>query len=272
MAAAASSSGPTSEPGDLAPPLTSPTEWTDYHSRWDRIWREGCEPGQMFDKASASPQLLSLLSLPLSVEQQEVLAREGGYGDGAAPPPPPLVDARGKRCFVPGCGRGYDVAAFARAGAAEAVGLELSPAAAAAARDYLRAGLAPSASAGASASAAVVIEGDFFDAAVVGEASFDLGYDLTFLCALHPSMRQRWAEGWARALKRGGTLITACYPIDASRDQNQGPPWPLTPAIYEKLLVGSGLPFRKAHLAPVPRGMSHPSRAGTEWLGLWERV
>lgn len=267
--AMSSPSSAAAEPGALAPPLASPDEWGEYHSRWDKIWRDGCAPGQFFDKASASPQLLSLLSLPLSSEQSNVLEREGGYGtSSSSSTPPPLVDARGKRCFVPGCGRGYDVVAFARAGAAEAVGLELSPAAAEAARGYIRAELGGEEG----AAAAEIREGDFFDPAVVPSAAFDLGYDLTFLCALHPSMRERWAQGWARALKPGGTLITACFPIDASRDQNAGPPWPLTPALYERLLVGSGLPFRKVHLAPVPRGMSHPDRAGQEWLGLWERV
>jgi methyl halide transferase len=112
-----------------------------------------------------------------------------------------------------------------------------------------------------------------------------VGYDLTFLCALHPSMREAWAAGWARVLRPGGRLITACFPIDASRDQNAGPPWPLTPELYERLLLGaqggggeggggaaSAAPFRKVWLAPVPPGMSHPDRAGQEWLGIWERV
>lgn len=30
------------------------------------------------------------------------------------------------------------------------------------------------------------------------------------------------------------------YPVDASRDQNQGPPWPVTPELYKQLLIPAG--------------------------------
>lgn len=280
------------EPGALAPPLDASAEaWNEYHARWEKIWSEGCAPGQYFDKASASPTLLTLLGLPLSPQQRAHLEACGGGGGGggggaagpADPPPPPSIDAKGKRALVPGCGRGYDVVAFARAGAAESIGLELSATAAEAARGYIKGELASCPTA---AAAARVVVGDFFaegegegGAPITAEgASFDLGYDLTFLCALHPSMREAWADRWSRALRPGGRLVTACYPIDPSRDQNSGPPWPLTPELYERLLLhgggpsGGGARFRKVYLAPVPRGMSHPERAGQEWLGIWERV
>ena len=39
----------------------------------------------------------------------------------------PVQMAAGKRVFVPGCGRGYDLVALLAAGAEEAVGLELAP-------------------------------------------------------------------------------------------------------------------------------------------------
>jgi len=308
--AGAGATGATSpdEPGALAAPLASPAEWEAYHSRWEGIWRNGCAPGQFFDKASSSPSLLSLLSLPLTPAQERHLAAAGGGGGSGGPPP--AVDARGKRALVPGCGRGYDVVAFARAGAAEAVGLELSAAAAEAARSYVAGELAG----GQEAARARVQQGDFFDAGALPPASFDLGYDLTFLCALHPGMREGWARRWALLLRPGGRLVTACFPIDPSRDQNAGPPWPLTPALYERLLLGGregagaqgggdgdgegagrgdgggegagdgtgggagggagsgGAMFRKVYLAPVPPGMSVPDRAGLEWLGIWERL
>lgn len=48
------------------------------------------------------------------------------------------------------------------------------------------------------------------------------GYDYTFLCALHPSMRQRWAAAWARHLVPGGELVTMVYPVDTSMDPAPG--------------------------------------------------
>ena len=88
----------------------------------------------MFDCSGSSPALVHLL----------------GSGGG-------LVEAAGKRAFVPGCGRGYDLAALVAAGATQAVGLELAPTAVAAAREYLaqQPGLNPE--------AVPVVEGDFFE-------------------------------------------------------------------------------------------------------------
>lgn len=256
------------------PPLADDAEWQEYHARWDRIWTDGCAPGQFFDMTSSSPTLRALLSLPLLPEQAAHLAAAAANG-GAEQPPLPSIDARGKRVLVPGCGRGYDVVAFAQAGAGAAVGLELSPVAARVARAYVAGELARGRGEGAPPlpGSAEIVEGDFFasppPSSALADASFDLGYDLTFLCALHPSMREAWAARWARLLRPGGRLVTSCYPIDDSRDANVGPPWPLEPQLYERLLLGA---FEKVYLEPVPPGMSHPSRQGQEWLGVWERV
>jgi hypothetical protein len=61
-----------------------------------------------------------------------------------------------------------------------------------------------------------------------------------FLCALHPDMRQSWAEGWAGALKPGGELVTLLFPVDPALEGVQGPPWPVTPELYRELLSGEG--------------------------------
>lgn len=74
--------------------------------------------------------------------------------------------------------------------------------------------------------------GDFFH--VAAPSSFDIGYDYTFLCALHPSMRADWAEAWACHLAQGGLLITMIYPV--GKEELQGPPWPVTPELYQELL------------------------------------
>lgn len=69
---------------------------------------------------------------------------------------------------------------------------------------------------------------------------FDIGYDYTFLCALHPDMRKDWATAWGKHLKPGGELVTLIFPVDPSADANLGPPWPVTPELYTQLLADSG--------------------------------
>lgn len=73
-----------------------------YSDRWENMWKAGIQPGQAFDAECCSPSLQELLSSQLG-------------------------DLEGKKVFIPGCGRGYDVVAFAKAGAKEVVGLELAP-------------------------------------------------------------------------------------------------------------------------------------------------
>lgn len=120
-------------------PHTNATIW--------QIWGGGLPPGQSFDAGGVSPTLQRLLdSGELGVE--------------------------GKRFLVPGCGRGYDAYAAARAGASIAVGLDLSAKAVAAAEGHhsrepadVRARVR-------------LVAGDFF--AFQDEQPFDLGYDYTF--------------------------------------------------------------------------------------------
>jgi hypothetical protein len=81
--------------------------------------------------------------------------------------------------------------------------------------------------------------GDFFNYKDAG-GLFDIGYDYTFLCALHPDMRTAWAAGWGRHLSPGATLVTLIYPVDPSREGTPGPPWPVTPELYQQLLLPAG--------------------------------
>ncbi len=57
---------------------------------------------------------------------------------------------------------------------------------------------------------------------------------------MHPDMRVRWAEAWARQIKSGGELVTLMFPVDASMPRDQGPPFPLTPELYSELLSPHG--------------------------------
>jgi hypothetical protein len=75
-----------------------------YSDRWEAMWSAGLKPGQAFDAECCSPSLQELFSNATELSGLE-----------------------GKSVFIPGCGRGYDVVAFAKAGAKEVVGLELAP-------------------------------------------------------------------------------------------------------------------------------------------------
>ena len=114
-------------------------------------------PLQAFDAGRAAPALSNLLS-------------SGG-----------LV-AEGKRVLVPGCGRGYDLVAFLKAGATLAAGLELAPTAQQAATQYLSEQLGKEEAAG---QRWQVFSGDFFAWEHPASNSFDLGYDYTFMWCAH---------------------------------------------------------------------------------------
>jgi len=207
-------------------------DWDDYHSRWQKMWGAGLKPGQAFDAGKSAGSLLHAL--------------ETG-----------LVDVKGKSCLVPGCGRGYDVELLARCGASDSTGLEISATATQDANEYL-AGCE-----GAGAARARVVEADFFKFA----EAFDFGYDYTFFCALHPTMRADWAAAWGRLIKPGGLLVTLIFPVDPPRED--GPPFRVHPDMYTELLPAQG--FEKVYLEKVPEELSHPKRAGREFLAVWRR-
>lgn len=91
----------------------------------------------------------------------------------------------------------------------------------------------------------------------------------SFFCALHPDMRRAWAEGWARRLRSGGTLIALAFPLEDS--QREGPPWPLRLADYEAALGPCG--FTCVKQEPVAPAMAtQEKRAGRETLTQWVKA
>ena len=207
--------------------------------RWHKVW--AAEEVPRFDAGRASPALVAALT-------------DGRF------------NVAGARVVIPGCGRGYDVAAFVRAGAAHAEGVELVPAAAEAARAWLdspEAGLDVEQR----ARAAVVVR-DFFQPHTAPPA--DCGFDYTFFCAFPPARRPEWAAAWAAALRPGGTLVTLIFPDDGDANPGRvGPPWPSSPADVKAALAGAG--FGALWLERVPDEASHPGRGGNEWLAAWRR-
>ena len=225
--------------GVEGPPAVTPAEM---RAKWDGLWAAGLAPGDRFDARAASPALLARLG------------RLGGL--------------EGARVLVPGCGRGYDLAAFVQAGAAEAVGLEISPSACDAAREYLAGALGDSGLAGrASVELRNFFEEDSFAPENLGQ--FDLVYDYTFFCAINPSLRDDWASGMARAVRPGGRLATLMFPVDPSRGRDVGPPYAVETADYEGRLGLEG--FRTEFVEEVPNDESHFGRGGMEKFGVFIR-
>ncbi|KAG6060826.1 hypothetical protein E4U17_003373 [Claviceps sp. LM77 group G4] len=92
------------------------------------------------------------------------------------------------------------------------------------------------------------VEGDFFGDAWTkglgnnGEGQFDLIFDYTFLCALPLSARPNWSSRMAELLHPSGRLVCLEFPSGKPLSLG-GPPWGLTPEVYEALLGAPGSPI-----------------------------
>jgi hypothetical protein len=152
---------------------------------------EGGETG--WDRGGASPTLLRMLA------------------EGALSP---------CRILVPGCGRGHEVVALARAGF-EVTGVDFAPAAVEAVRARLeQEGLTAS-----------IRQADLF--AFHPEEPFEAIYEQTCLCALLP---ERWADYEHRLatwLEPGGLLCAAFMQTDSA----DGPPFACRPDAMRRLFA-----------------------------------
>lgn len=131
-----------------------------------------------------------------------------------------LAPFGGRRALVPGCGRGHDALALARAGWTT-TGVDFAP------------GLA-----GELGPALAALGGEFVeaDALAWSGAPVDLVLEHTFHCALPPSERPRWADLMARALVPGGVLAALVFPADKPAAEG-GPPYRTTTTELAALLA-----------------------------------
>jgi len=123
---------------------------------------------------------------------------------------PPLTGS----VLVPGCGFGHDVRAISRP-ENEVTGFDI----------------APSALRGAQTFPVVANEhyrsGDLFELSSDLRNRFDWVWEHTCFCAIDPSMRTRYVEAVAAALKPGGHLLAIFY-LNPDND-GVGPPFGVTP-------------------------------------------
>ena len=188
---------------------------------WNVMWEQQITP---WDNSQPNPALIEAL------EQKPYLTQS------------PFTEDKKtrKKVLVPGCGGGYDVHLFASYGF-DAYGLDASEIAIQKAEQHSREQSQeqkyklqnPQHGRG----AARFLRADFFkddflaethaEGEHEGEKKFDVIYDYTFLCALPPPMRPRWAKRMSELLKPGGRLVCTEFPL-SKKPQAGGPPHGLT--------------------------------------------
>ena len=163
------------------------------------------------------------------------------------------------RWLVPGCGFGHDAAAIVGAGASSVVGMDIAPSAVDGAKVKW------------SDQPAINIElGDLFAMEHSSHAGqFDGVWEHTCFCAIDPSMRLKYVQSVAAALKPGGKFIACFYltPWDEDEDQTQGPPFGTSREELDKLF---GCDFMIDHEF-VPQ-TTFPGREGKELVRILRKI
>lgn len=152
------------------------------------------------------------------------------------------------RILIPGCGSGYELQAFHRAGY-DVSAIDFSPAAVDQARRVL------------GSLAERVILGDFFTHDF-GQRRFDLIYERTFLCSMSPSRWPDYVNRMADLLLPGGKLIGVFL---YRQHSSSGPPFPLTEPQAEQLFNKR---FKLARSAAMTDSLPlfHDMERWQEWL------
>ncbi|KAI9375377.1 S-adenosyl-L-methionine-dependent methyltransferase [Aspergillus egyptiacus] len=249
---------------------------TDHGRGWSDLWDSG--DSDLWDRGMPSPALIDLIEeysdtlfYPFHARNPEPSDPGTGAGQGER-----------KKALVPGCGRGYDVVTLALHGF-DAYGLEISSTAVSEAEKFARSELdSPRPhnfgqsrrlqDTNPSPGTMRFTQGDFFEKEWVesftGSGKFDLVYDYTFLCALHPSLRPRWAERMAELIKPGGLLVCLEFPMYKDPEL-PGPPWGVN-GVHLELLGGEGGRFRRVVYLKPER--TFEVGKGTDWISVYERV
>lgn len=174
----------------------------------------------------ASTSTESESPMPVDWEQRY---REGDVHWDRGRASPPLMQYVGShpllgRVLVPGCGRGNDVAALARAGV-DVTGLDIAPTAVREAQERY-----PDV-------ADRFIVGDLFNLAPELRGAFDLVVEHTCLSGMSPDLRRNYRLGVESALKAAGMIVGIWF-INPELDPGcSGPPFPLSVDELDRLFA-----------------------------------
>lgn len=171
---------------------------------------------------------------------------------------PPPVAAR--RVLVPGCGLGYDLIPWAGArGVEQVVGLDVAESAVRAAQART-AGLAG-------------VQVEVADLLALGpghRGAYDLVWEHTCFCAIHPSHRNAYVNAVADALAPGGHLLAVFFltPWDTPEENaTLGPPYGCPAEELDRRFAPR---FEIIEVSPV--SATYPGREGREQLRLLRRI
>jgi hypothetical protein len=151
--------------------------------------------------------------------------------------------------LIPGCGSAYEVAAFHTAGWS-VTAIDFSPVAVERAKSLL------------GSLGELVVLGDFFKHPL-GQSSFDVVYERTFLCALPPHMWNDYASRMRQLIHPTGKLVG----FFLYGEEPEPPPYPLTTAQAAELF---GHDFILTQDQPVSDSL--PVFAGKERWQEWTRA
>jgi SAM-dependent methyltransferase len=224
------------------------------NKKWDELWEQDFMP---WDRSIPNPALDDAIS-----RRKDLI-----------PPVQPVEPGKRRpRALVPGTGRGYDVLLLASLGY-DAVGLDVSEKAIAACREYERTDgdHYPARDSATGKGTVTWVCDDFFSNAwnTAGDGKFDLIYDYTFFCALHPSLRPKIAARYQELLARNGRLICLEFPSNKPPSTG-GPPYAMPEKVYlgylrrpgESLPVDDDFDLQEEKLGPV-------SASGLQRIGRW---
>jgi len=163
---------------------------------------------------------------------------------------PPLIDffkhpscPQSGRVLVPGAGKGHDAAEWAKRGF-ETVAIDFAQSACESLQGYSE--LYQNMS---------ILKMDIFDLTPKSTELFDIIYEYTCFCAIHPGRRDEYFEVWHKMLKPDGLVIALFYPL-INQTNLDGPPHPTSAGelmarldgvfeIVERVTAKSSIPHRQ---------------------------
>jgi 2-polyprenyl-3-methyl-5-hydroxy-6-metoxy-1,4-benzoquinol methylase len=224
-------------PADLDSATNKMTDKSSYDAKWEDMWIQEQTPWDKKQKV-----------IILDHYTQQVYKHNSNI----------------KRALVPGCGRGYDVITLCEIPSVdEVVGIDLAPTAISFAKELAQQEVTTHPE----IKKAKFVLQDFFT--LPSNEKFDLAFDYTFLCALHPTMREDWADKYKELIKPGGELFTLIFPLSTTnvfgRKDGDGPPHMINYDIVRDLLEKRGF----VNIENRPCDMSFEQRKDNEWIARW---